>query len=64
MVGDYLSAIVQIVEFASEPQFINNFANFDKKLHKNVIKRCAIEPLEVLTKAAKINYLKQDKIQS
>jgi hypothetical protein len=64
LVGDYLSAIVQIVEFASEPQFINNFANFDKKLHKNVIKRCAIEPLEVLTKAAKINYLKQDKIQS
>jgi hypothetical protein len=30
--------------------FVNSFANFDHKLRKNVIKRCAIEPLEVLVK--------------
>lgn len=29
---------------------MNTFAAFDRKLTKNLIKRCAIEPLEVLTK--------------
>lgn len=28
--------------------FVNTFAEFDRKLLKNVIKRCAIEPLEVI----------------
>ena len=31
--------------------FLNNFECFDKKLHKNVIKRCGVEPLcQILNK--------------
>ena len=42
--------MLKIVRYTEEPHFVNTFGNFDRKLHKNVIKRCAIEPLEVITK--------------
>jgi len=42
--------MLKIVRYAEEPHFKNTFANFDRKLHKNVIKRCAIEPLEIIAK--------------
>lgn len=44
----------QILEFTASPLFVNNFASFDRKLHKNVIKRCLVEPLELLVKEPKI----------
>jgi hypothetical protein len=50
LVKQYLATIVEVARFTLEPQFINTFGNFDRKLHRNVIKRCAIEPLEVLMK--------------
>ena len=44
----YMALVLRIAKFTQEPLFVNTFAQFDHKLRKNVIKRCAIEPLEVL----------------
>jgi len=40
-----LHLIADIVIYTKSPVFLNNFECFDKKLHKNVIKRCGVEPL-------------------
>ena len=33
-----------VVLFIYTPQFLNTFAEFDKKVLKNLVKRCLIEP--------------------
>lgn len=42
---EYLGLMEQIIDYVATPQFKNFFREFDKKLHKNVIKRCAVLPL-------------------
>ena len=41
---DYVKLMKQIVEFMHSPLYINMFKNKDKKLTKNMIKRCVVEP--------------------
>jgi len=35
----------EALDFLETPLFNNFYAKFDKKLRKNVVKRCAVEPL-------------------
>lgn len=35
----------EILEFVETPLFKANFSKFDRKLSKNIIKRCAVDPL-------------------
>ena len=41
----YLELMEKVIDYTETPQFKLFFAKFDKKLRKNVIKRCAIIPL-------------------
>ena len=41
----YLELMDKVIDYTETPQFKLFFAKFDKKLRKNVIKRCAIIPL-------------------
>ena len=41
----YLRLMHKLVVYILEHQFTMYFANFDKKLRKNVVKRCLIQPL-------------------
>ena len=34
----------EIVEYLHSPHYINMFKKYDKKLTKNMVKRCIIEP--------------------
>ena len=42
---NYLCLMEEIIDYVETPQFKMFFQKFDKKLRKNVIKRCAINPL-------------------
>ena len=35
----------EALDFLETPTFNNFYGKFDKKLRKNVVKRCAVEPL-------------------
>ena len=41
----YLDLMEKVIDYVETPQFLLFFAKFDKKLKKNVIKRCAVVPL-------------------
>ena len=41
----YLKLMLSLIEFIQGPQFAQFFANFDRKLRKNVVKRCIVLPL-------------------
>ena len=41
----YLKLIREILEYVQSPQFAQFFANFDRKIRKNVVKRCVVQPL-------------------
>jgi len=43
--NDYLQLINAILEYSESPSYKNYFAKFDKKLTKNLVKRCVVEPL-------------------
>ena len=38
--------MAEILEYLSSPHFNNTFKFMDKKLSKNVLKRCFVEPVE------------------
>ena len=40
----YLILMIDIIEYIQCPQYNNFFKEFDKKLTKNILKRCIIEP--------------------
>lgn len=50
----------QILKFSSSPLFANNFSQHDRKLHKNVIKRCLVEPIELMIKEPNINTIQSN----
>jgi len=40
---DYVALMQGIVEYLHSPHYINMFKKYDKKLTKNMIKRCVVE---------------------
>ena len=42
---EYCSVMNEIIEFVKCPQFKNYYKTYDKKLTKNVLKRCLVDPL-------------------
>ena len=42
--AEYLDLMIKIMDYCQSPQFANFFKAFDKKLTKNVLKRCVIDP--------------------
>ena len=42
--AEYLDLMIKIMDYSQSPQFANFFKAFDKKLSKNVLKRCVIDP--------------------
>ena len=45
LLPDYFVQMQAIIEFLSSPYYINNCAKIDKKLTKNLLKRCVTEPI-------------------
>ena len=41
----YLDLMAEVVDYVETPQFVQFFQKFDKKLRKNVVKRCVVSPL-------------------
>ncbi len=41
---EYANLMAELVEYLHTPQYINFFKNYDKKLTKNMVKRCVVEP--------------------
>lgn len=39
---DYLAFFVDILDFIQSPQFQQFYAAFDRKLRKNIVKRCLV----------------------
>ena len=42
--AEHLDLMIKIMDYCQSPQFANFFKAFDKKLTKNVLKRCVIDP--------------------
>ncbi len=40
----YIQLMTDIIEYVQSPQYNNFFKEFDKKLTKNILKRCVVEP--------------------
>ena len=40
----YLPMMIEIIEYIQSPTYNNFFKDFDKKLTKNILKRCIVEP--------------------
>lgn len=40
----YLPLMIDIIEYIQSPSYNNFFKEFDKKLTKNILKRCIVEP--------------------
>ena len=49
--------MIQIVEWVDSPQYKNFFKEFDRKLSKNVLKRCIVEPFSerIMRKVPRMN---------
>ena len=35
--------MTQLIEYIQEPQYTNFYKNYDKKLTKNILKRCVVD---------------------
>ena len=40
---DFLEIMIELIEYIQTPAYINYFQNYDKKLTKNILKRCIVE---------------------
>jgi len=49
--------MIQIIEYIQTPQYNNFFKEFDKKLSKNVLKRCVVDPFSerIMKKVARMS---------
>ena len=44
LLPEYVSLMSMTVEFLHTPTYINYYKNYDRKLTKNMVKRCVVEP--------------------
>ena len=44
LLPEYVNLMHQLVDFLHSPKYINFYKKYDKKLTKNMIKRCFVEP--------------------